>query len=84
MRPDLLSVRLHDAKVEAEQDRIRILKQKVTIAALRAMGVNATEAEQNLLIFERIQDIHLAEIERIKDALTKMHANVSEGIDQPP
>jgi hypothetical protein len=64
-----LLARLRDAEADAQQDRARILKQKVAIAALRAMGVNATEAEQTLLIFERVQDAHLAEIERIKDAL---------------
>lgn len=64
-----LLARLRDAEAEAQQDRTRILKQKVAIAALRAMGVNATEAEQTLLIFERVQDAHLAEIEHIKEAL---------------
>jgi Holliday junction resolvasome RuvABC DNA-binding subunit len=64
-----LLARLRDAEAEAQQDRTRILKQKVAIAALRAMGVNASEAEQTLLIFERAQDAHLSEIERIKDAL---------------
>jgi hypothetical protein len=61
--------RLRDAEADAQRDRTRILKQKVAIAALRAMGVNATEAEQTLLIFERVQDAHLAEIERIQDTL---------------
>ena len=64
-----LLARLRDAEAEAQQDRTRILEQKVAIAALRAMGVNASEAEQTLLIFERAQDAHLSEIERIKDAL---------------
>jgi hypothetical protein len=69
MGRDQLLARLRDAEAEAQQDRTRILKQKVAIAALRTMGVNATEAEQTLLIFERAQDVHLAEIERISDAL---------------
>jgi hypothetical protein len=64
-----LLARLRDVEADSQCDRTRILKQKVAIAALRAMGVNATEAEQTLLIFERVQDAHLAEIERIKDAL---------------
>jgi hypothetical protein len=69
MEPNRLLARLRDAEAEAQQDRARILKQKVAIAALRAMRVNATEAEQALLIFERVQDAHLTEIERNKDAL---------------
>jgi hypothetical protein len=64
-----LLARLRDAETEAQQYRTRILKQKAAIAALRPMGVNATEAEQTLLFFERVQDAHLLEIERIKDAL---------------
>lgn len=69
MGRDRLLARLRDAEAEAQQDRTRIVKQKVAIAALRAMGVNATEAEQTLLIFERVQDAHLMEIERLKDDL---------------
>jgi hypothetical protein len=69
MGRESLLARLRDAEADARQDRTRIVKQKVAIAALRAMGVNATEAEQALLIFERVQDAHLMEIERLTDAL---------------
>jgi hypothetical protein len=71
--------RLHNLQVEIQQDRARIIKQKIAIAALITMRMDATEAEQILLIFEKLQDEHWAEIENVKGALAKMGADRSEG-----
>jgi hypothetical protein len=69
MDRDELLKRLAAAETAAQQDRLRIRDQKRAIASLMAARSDACHAEQDLQAFERAQDIHLAEIERIKDAL---------------
>jgi hypothetical protein len=65
---DLLS-RLAASENHAQQVQVRIRDQKRAIASLRSRGGDLSEAEQQLLNLERIQDEHLAEIERLKEAL---------------
>jgi hypothetical protein len=67
-RNDLLK-QLADAESGARAVQRQIRDQKILIASLIAGGDGVDEAERCLQDFERIQDNHLAEIERIKDGL---------------
>jgi len=46
--------------------------QKRTVATLTAAGTDATEALKVLDAYERSHDLHLAEIEKLLDALDKL------------
>jgi hypothetical protein len=67
-RNDLLK-QLANAELGAHHVRRQIQDQKSLIASLIGEGSSVDEAERNLQASERAQDDHLAEIERIKDAL---------------
>lgn len=66
--------RLVDVELDVRRVQEHIREQKSRIASLIARGGNVNEAQRRLQAFELAQDEHLAEIERLDNALAGTRA----------
>ena len=69
-----LKALLEAAKRKAVLDQEQIERQKQIIAVLVASGSETTDARSQLRTLEEIQDGHLADMERILNALDRLPA----------